>query len=108
MPEFTFLEELKQATTNFFFSFSTRVRSPINHIQGNSPTFDTISELQLTRLSLTKLEFMFKSDVSAVAVAVAVVVAVIDAKVPQRALFRGASFHLLEIALQGPVSRKSR
>ena len=50
---------------------------------------------------------MFKSDVSA-AVAVAVAVAVIDAKAPQRALFRGASFHLLEIALQGPVSRKSR
>ena len=42
---------------------------------------------------------MFKSDVSA-AVAVAVAVAVIDAKAPQRALFRGASPHLLEIALQ--------
>ena len=103
MPEFTFLEELKQATTNFFLSFSTRVRSPINHIQGNSPTFDIFSELELARLSLTKLKFMFKSDVSA-----AVAVAVIDAKAPQRALFRGASFHLLEIALQGPVSRKSR
>ena len=91
IPEFTFLEELKQATTNFSFSFSTRVRSPINHIQGNSPTFDIFSELELARLSLTKLEFMFKSDVSA---------AVIDAKAPQRALFRGASPHLLEIALQ--------
>ena len=40
---------------------------------------------------------MFKSDVSA---AVAVAVAVIDAKAPQRALFRGASPYLLEIALQ--------
>ena len=97
MPEFTFLEELKQATTNFFFSFSTRVRSPINHIQGNSPTFDIFSELELTRSSLTKLRFMFKCDVSA---AVAVAVAVIDAKAPQRALFRGASPYLLEIALQ--------
>ena len=38
---------------------------------------------------------MFKSDVST-----AVAVAVIDAKAPQRALFRGASPHLLEIALQ--------
>ena len=89
MPEFTFFEEPKQATTNFSFSFSTRVRSPINHIQGNSPTFDIFSELELTRLSFTKLKF--KSDVSA---------AVIDAKAPQRALFRGASPHLLEIAVQ--------
>ena len=91
MPEFTFLEELKQATMNFFLSFSTRVRTPINHIQGNSPTFDIFSELELTRSSLTKLKFMFKSDVSA---------AVIDAKAPQRVLFRGASPHLLEIAVQ--------
>ena len=55
--------------------------------------------MELARLSLTKLEFMFKSDVSA-AVAVAVAVAVIDAKAPQRALFREASPYLLEIALQ--------
>ena len=45
---------------------------------------------------------MFKSDVSA---AVAVAVAVIDAKAPptrppKRALFRGVSPYLLEIALQ--------
>ena len=46
IPYFTFCGERKQATKNFFFSSKTWVLSPRNQLQGNSPTFHILRELE--------------------------------------------------------------
>ena len=61
LPKFTFCGHggRKQATPSFSFSLKTWVWSPRNQLQGNSPSYDIFSELDLALQSLKKLENEF-------------------------------------------------
>ena len=59
MPYFTFYGGRKQATTKFSFSFWTWICFLGIQLQESSPTFDKVSELQLSRWRLDEREFTF-------------------------------------------------
>ena len=62
MPYFTFYDGgRKQATTKFSFSFWTWICFLGIQLQESSPTFDKVSELELSRWRLDEREFTFYS-----------------------------------------------
>ena len=73
--------ERKHATTNFSFSFESLVRS---QLQGNSPTFNILSQLEKTQKSWEKTQIPFGSYVF-------LAVAVADAKLPGSLVIRVSS-----------------
>ena len=59
MPYFTFYGGRKQATTKFSFSFWTWIWFLGIKLLESSPTFDKVSELELSRWRLDEREFTF-------------------------------------------------
>ena len=57
MPNVTFYEGRKQASTKFSFSFWTWIWFLVIQLQETSPTFDKVSELEQSRWRLKEREF---------------------------------------------------